>query len=178
MRAVLLSVVTLLYPLMVYWGLGHAEPRWLALLLAGMAIARALTTRDKVWLMAAGGALLLSLVSLLGNQIWPLKLYPVLVSLLLLVVFATSLIQTPTAIERIARIREPDLDAAGVAYTRTVTKVWCAFFIINGSIALVTAVWASEAIWALYTGLISYGLMGVLFAAELLVRRRVRARHG
>jgi len=31
-------------------------------------------------------------------------------------------------------------------------------------------------IWALYNGLISYGLMGLLFAGEWLVRRRVRAR--
>ena len=28
--------------------------------------------------------------------------------------------------------------------------------------------------WALYTGLISYGLIGLLFAGEWLIRQRVR----
>jgi len=65
-----------------------------------------------------------------------------------------------------------------VAYTRRVTQVWCGFFVLNGSVALVTALWASDATWALYNGLISYCLMGCLFAGEWLVRRKVKAGHG
>ncbi|GAB3246077.1 COG4648 family protein [Chitinimonas naiadis] len=180
MRAVIISVLTLAYPLLVYLGLGHFEPRWLALMLAGVALARAYATRERVWLAAAAGALLLAAASALGNQALPLKLYPVLVSTVLLVVFATSLFYPPSVIERLARLREPDLPPEGVAYTRRVTQVWCGFFVINGSIALYTALWASDAAWALYNGLISYGLMGALFAGEWLVRRRVKARlaHG
>ena len=180
MRAVIISVLTLAYPLLVYLGLGHFEPRWLALMLAGVALARACATRERVWLAAAAGAMLLAAASALGNQALPLKLYPVLVSSVLLVVFATSLFYPPSVIERLARLREPDLPPEGVAYTRRVTQVWCGFFVINGSIALCTALWATDAIWALYNGLISYGLMGVLFAGEWLVRRRVKARlaHG
>jgi uncharacterized membrane protein len=51
------------------------------------------------------------------------------------------------------------------------------FFLINGAIALATALWASEAVWSLYTGVISYGLMGALFGIEFLVRLRFKRLH-
>jgi uncharacterized membrane protein len=38
-------------------------------------------------------------------------------------------------------------------------------------------VWASEALWSLYTGVIAYGLMGLLFGGEWLVRRRFQRLH-
>jgi uncharacterized membrane protein len=44
----------------------------------------------------------------------------------------------------------------------------------NGLMAAALTLWAPLTWWALYTGLISYGLMGLLFAGEWLVRRRVR----
>jgi uncharacterized membrane protein len=61
----------------------------------------------------------------------------------------------------------------GVIYTRKVTWAWCGFFALNGTAALVTALWASERIWALYNGLVAYVLIGLLFAGEWLVRQRV-----
>jgi uncharacterized membrane protein len=168
-------LATLLYPLIIYLGMGRFEPRWLALFLLAIALARALVSRDPVWLAAAAGALLLVAVSVLGNQTLPLKLYPVLVSAVMLTVFGLSLLHPPSAIERIARLQHPDLPVQAIAYTRKVTMVWCVFFIGNGCIALATAAWASDRVWALYTGLISYLLMGILFAGEWLVRRRLQA---
>ena len=111
------------------------------------------------------------------NQALPLKLYPALINAVLLVVFAASLAFPPTAVERIARLSEPDLPPSGVAYTRRVTQVWCGFFVLNGALALATALWMSDRAWALYNGLIAYGLIGLLFGVEWLVRQRVRAGH-
>jgi uncharacterized membrane protein len=178
LRAGMVWLATLFYPLIIYLGMGRFEPRWLALFLLAVALARALVSRDPVWMAAAGGALLLVAVSIVGNQTLPLKLYPVLVSAVMLAVFGLSLLHPPSAIERLARLREPDLPDAAIAYTRKVTMVWCAFFIGNGAIALATATWASNQVWALYTGLISYVLMGLLFGGEWLVRRRLRDRLG
>ena len=62
-------------------------------------------------------------------------------------------------------------------YTRRVTQVWCGFFVFNGSLALLTALYASDGVWMLYNGLLAYVLMGILFAGEWLVRQRVRAVH-
>jgi len=175
LRTALLWLLTLLYPLAIYFGLGHVQPRWLALLLLGMALARAVTSRDRLWLAATAGAAVLVLFSVLGNDAMPLKLYPVLVNAVMLTVFGISLRHPPTVIERLARLQEPELSAHGVAYTRKVTWVWCGFFVLNGSIALITALWCPDKVWALYNGLIAYVLMGVLFAGEWLVRRRVKA---
>ena len=72
-----------------------------------------------------------------------------LVNASLLVLFAASLLHPPSLIERLARLQQPDLPAAAVAYTRRVTQVWCGFFVLNGSIAAYTALYASAAQWAL-----------------------------
>lgn len=176
-QTALVWLATLLYPLVIYFGLEWFEPRWLALLLLAIVTARAAISRDPVWIAAAGGALVLVIVSALANEILPLKLYPVLVNTVMLGIFAVSLRHPPSAVERIARLREPNFPPEAVAYTRKVTMVWCLFFVCNGGIALVTALWASDRVWAAYNGLIAYVLMGLLFAGEWLVRQRVIARH-
>jgi uncharacterized membrane protein len=105
------------------------------------------------------------------SNVWlPLKLYPVFVNTALLAIFAYSLIYPPSIIERFARLRDPDLPAQAIGYTRRVTQVWFVFFAINGAFALMTALWASPAIWTLYNGVIAYLMMGVLFAGEYFVR--------
>ncbi|MBD9481231.1 hypothetical protein [Pseudoxanthomonas sp. PXM02] len=175
--AAIFVVLSVAYPLVVYWAMGRFEPRWLAVLLLVLALLRAAATRQAVWLAAAAGAALLATLATVFNEALPLKLYPALVNAVLLVVFATSLVFPPSAVERIARLTEPDLPPEGVAYTRRVTQVWCVFFVFNGTLALVTALWMSDGAWALYNGLIAYVLIGVLFSIEWLVRRRVRARH-
>lgn len=169
------AVLTLAYPLVVYFGIGRVNPAWMAVLLVVVATLRALASPDRYWWFAAAAAVLLAVAAMLGNDWLPLKLYPVLVNAVLLTVFAFSLGYPPTIIERLARLHEPDLPASGVLYTRRVTQVWCGFFVVNGAIALATALYASEATWALYNGCIAYLLMGLLFAGEWIVRRGHRA---
>ncbi len=177
---ILLALLTFAYPFLVYAGIGRLEPRWLALLLCTLALARALATRDRFWLLAAAGATLLAAASIASNALLPLKLYPVLVNGVLFMIFFSSLFSPVSAVEKMARLREPDLPPAAVRYTRLVTRVWCAFFVINGGLALATAQLASDEIWALYNGLIAYVLIGTLFGIEWLVRRKFmrRSAHG
>lgn len=154
------------------------EPRLLAGLLVLAAGLRMLAVKnDRVarWWMA--GALLLAMAAAWGNAWMPLKLYPVLVNAAMLGLFGYSLIAPPSLIERLARLQEPDLPLQAVHYTRRVTQVWCGFFLVNGAIALATALWASPAIWSLYNGVIAYGLMGILFGGEYLIRQRFKQRH-
>jgi uncharacterized membrane protein len=102
-----------------------------------------------------------------------LLLYPVLVNAVMFVFFGATLLRPPSAIEVLARLREPDLPAVAVAYTRRVTAVWTVFFAGNGAVALFT-VTMDQYWWALYNGLIAYLLMGLLFGGEWLLRRRFR----
>lgn len=175
LRLPLFVLLSLAYPLLVYSFLGRFEPRWLSLLLFVLAVLRALGTRTQGGWWIAAGAGILAAWSMLANAALPLKLYPVLVNLLLLALFGLSLRFGPPLVERLARLKEPDLPPVAVRYTRRVTQIWCVFFLFNGSIALATAVWASERVWALYNGLIAYVLIGALMAGEWLVRRRVKA---
>ena len=169
--------ITVLYPLAIWFGHGQIEPRWLAglLLLAAATRVPALKLSGAArWSVA--GALLLVGCALWTNLLLPLKLYPVLVSAALLGGFGYSLLTPVSAVERMARLRGGDFPPAAQAYMRTVTKVWCGFFIVNGALALATALWSSEAVWSL-SGVISYALMGVLFGAEYLVRLRFKRLH-
>lgn len=176
MRKLLFIALSLGYPLLVYFSLGRFEPRWLSLLLFALALLRALGAQQRQWWWIVAGTGVLASWALLGNAALPLKLYPVFVNVGLLLLFSISLYFGPPVIERLARLREPQLPAEAVVYTRKVTQVWCGFFVLNGSLALATALYASERVWALYNGLIAYVLMGMLFAGEWLLRQRVKAR--
>jgi uncharacterized membrane protein len=171
-------LITLLYPLAIWLGHGQVEPRLLAGLLLLAALVRLPTLKmDRVGRWWLGGALLLVALAVWGNALLPLKLYPVLVSVAMLAVFGYSLIAPPSIVERIARLREPNLPPQAIDYTRRVTQVWCGFFAVNGLVALITALWASPAVWSLYNGVIAYLLMGLLFSGEYMVRLRFKRRH-
>ena len=167
----------ILYPFAIWWGYGQVEPRFLAglLLLAGLTRLRAMraSAAGRWWL---AGTLLLLLIAVWGNDFLPLKLYPVLVNAAMLSIFAYSLFVPPSIVERWARMREPDLPAQSIGYTRRVTQIWCIFFVVNGALALVTALWASAATWSLYNGVIAYLLMGLLFAGEYGIRCNFKRR--
>ncbi len=165
-------LATLLYPLAIWLGLAHFEPRWLALLLLAMALLRAAVSREAVWLAAAACAAGLVVASMLSNDGTPLKLYPFLVNVAFLTVFSTSLRRPPTVIERLARLQHPELPPEAIPYLRKVTLAWCVFFFFNGSVALYTAIHASDAAWALYNGLIAYGLIGAMLLGERVIRPR------
>lgn len=105
----------------------------------------------------------------IGNTSSPYY-YPVIVSFLTSGVFLLTILRPPSLVERIARIRNPNLDKAGVVYTKKVTVVWGVFLLINGGVSLWTALAKNEELWAIYNGLISYLLMGVLFCGEFLYR--------
>ena len=169
-----------LYPLLIFAGLQFMDARSVALLLLiGLAlryrarVVRLLNGFSLVQFVALGIPPLLGLAVLVTNSETLLRLYPAAISASMLILFGLTLLYPPTMVERFARMQEGGLSPKGVQYTRRVTETWCAFFAINGAIAVYTAVFASRELWALYNGLLSYLVMGALFAGERLVRRRV-----
>lgn len=169
----ILGAVLICYPALVYYGLQNYGPRMIAIILLLVVSIRSVITRDhlSVWLWLI--ALTAAAFSFVSNTPLGLKLYPVLVNATMLAVFSISLFRGATVIERFAKLQEPNLPPEGIKYCRKVTMVWCVFFIFNGILAALT-ISASDAIWALYNGLISYIIMGALFAGELIVRHRSR----
>ena len=174
----LLVVAGLLYPFAVYYGMEHLSPRLFAALLGGLWLARAISQRGQPgsrWM--AGAALAFCALLGLAGEPALLRWYPVLLNLMLLVLFGLSLKFGPPLVERLARLQEPELPEHAVRYTRQVTAVWAGFFLATGLVVTALTLWAPLSWWTLYTGLIAYALMGLLFAAEWLIRQRVR-RHG
>lgn len=174
--------LTLAYPLAVYFGLQVLEPRTLGLMLLLIILLRHWRAAGRF---AAGIGLAewgaftmlcgLAATIMFSNNASLLLVYPVTVSLSMLFLFGQSLLYPPTVIERFARLSVPELPPEGVRYTRIVTWVWCGFFVINAAISGAT-VFAPREYWALYNGLISYILMGLLFGGEWIVRSVLQRR--
>ena len=172
-----LLMVGLIYPFAVYFGKEHLTPRMFALLLGALWLARLLSSKQTTVARITGlFALAFCLLLGLAGSEALLRWYPVLISLVLLGLFGSSLLSGMPMVERLARLTEPELPPAAVHYTRQVTWLWVSFFIFNASVAAGLALWAPLAWWTLYTGLIAYLLMGLLFAGEWLVRQRIRSR--
>ena len=110
-----------------------------------------------------------------------LKLYSVVVSASFLFVFGSSLFFPPPIVFRFATLKDKSILTSPTKslveqYCRTVTKVWCAFFIANGTISALTAMSANDTLWSVYNGGVSYVLMGLLFSIEYIIRRKVNAK--
>ncbi|MDE1482221.1 hypothetical protein KKJ22_05590 [Xenorhabdus bovienii] len=130
---------------------------------------------DTGWILSIAG-IILGLASFFLRSHQLLMYYPVVVNGVLLTLFGSSLRYGPPVVERMARLKEADLPPEGVAYTRKVTQIWCLFFIFNGTVALGTCLYNDMKLWALWNGMVSYLLIGLLIAIEWLVRQQVKKR--
>lgn len=180
-RAVASVVLKLAYPVVIvaFWRIG--SPRYIGLaLLALLWLQRWLGTGSIGALMNRftrlewGAALVMSGVSTaiaVTDSEALLRAYPIVANAAMLVAFGATLRGgKQSMIEKFARLRRPDLDARAVCYTRRVTQIWCGFFVLNGAVSAVCAIWASRALWALYNGVVTYLLVGMLIVAEIAWR--------
>ncbi|EPY7298561.1 hypothetical protein ACXEI0_001871 [Klebsiella quasipneumoniae] len=175
----LTGILLLAWPFIIWFGLAHNSLQGLLPLMALMLFLRFRQTRRRagalsvVTQIVAVAGMTLCIASYLLKTHQLLLFYPVVVNSVMLAVFGGSLWSRMPIIERLARLREPDLPERAVRYTRRVTQIWCAFFIINGGIALFTALYGDLSLWTAWNGMISYLLMGTLMAGEWLVRQQV-----
>jgi len=188
---VLSGILAFLYPFLIYAGLHYfnASSKVLVLLIVAVGTVYFLAYTDdakgkgirnlRFWGMITA-VLILSVLTYLTENIGYAKLYPVIMNIFLLMSFSLTLQKGPNMIFRFATLQDKSIleseeKSAIENYCRKVTVVWIGFFIINGSIAFFTVFWADDKIWTLYNGFISYICMGMLFAIEWIVRKRVSA---
>lgn len=169
------SIGLLLYPLLVYQFASLDRPlllaTTLALLLSLRLFAMGTLTKPRL-LLALLVVLSFCTLAQFDTQLRVLRLYPVLISLGGAGFCLYSLKHPPSAIERFARRMGMEVPDAAISYLRGVTTVWLAFFCLNAAVAAYTAVAANISHWALYNGLISYLIIGLLLVGEWLYRRR------
>ena len=177
-----LAIVSIAYPFVASIAVRRLGPGWVVLALCVLILLRlVLGLGRRVPLTAtvsmAIAAATLGLVALVDTQ-RSVRLYPVFMNAAALAAFAATLVKPPSMIERLARLHDPDLPESGVRYTRRVTWVWCGFFVVNGAIALWTALAASWQVWTFYNGMLAYAAMGALLGGEWVVRQFVRPAGG
>lgn len=171
------------YPIIVYLGITNWSPRAVAVLLL-LVLVPVLSlryrnrSREQLWAVVQVPLSVLAVLILaaLTNDRRLVLALPVVVNGVLLLHFASSLRGAVPVVERLARLEQPELSPSEVRYCRSVTWLWVSFFVVNGLVAGVLAVTGPLSLWAVYTGLVSYLLIGVLFTGEFVVRR-VRFRH-
>lgn len=184
--AVVQTILTIAYPLLIVWALTHFPPRSVAVVILGLLALRGavhvLRRRGAPGAPGARGAripwslavpvvsvVVVSAATAIANDPLGLLLAPVFVNVALLASFALSLRREPI-VETLARLQVERLAPAEVRYCRRVTQVWCGFFVLNGLVSFVLAWTRSLDAWAIYTGFLAYCLMGLLFAGEYVYR--------
>jgi uncharacterized membrane protein len=182
---VLQAVVLLAYPLAVWFGLSRFSTRYVGLLVLVLLLpnlVRTLLRRPKQLLATIGLPVAvagLMLVAILFNDVRFVLAYPALVNLVLLVQFGITLREgSQSMVERFARLQVDYLSPRELAYCRIVTASWCGFFVLNGGACAAFGAFATREWWALYTGLLSYLILGLLFAVEFTIRKYLFRRFG
>lgn len=175
--AVLQVLLGIAYPVLIFMALSWLEPRQIALAILALTGLRFFLSRPalgaqvmkEVWVLSVCVVAVVGITAAFNDPIG-FMMTPVLVNAVFLGSFGLSLRSDRPMVERFARLQVEGLSDDEVRYCRSVTWIWCAFFVANGSICLHLALARELEIWALYTGLVSYVLMGMLFAGEYVYR--------
>ena len=172
------GIALILYPIGVYFCLTRFGPRvsaaLLLVLLLPVVILRARRLTKGVVASVTFVPLLATLIlvaALVLNREGLVLFVPVAINGLLALAFGWSVGSKPPMIERFARLIDPDLTKEEVRWCRFWTVIWTGYFVCNGSVTLLLALWAPLGWWTTYTGLIAYVLMGCLFGVEYSVRK-------
>jgi uncharacterized membrane protein len=178
-RRPLAVAVCCAYPLLNHAAAVYGEPR-----LAALGVALVVWALASGWLGVAGALLVATPVfalSLWAARSFPsLLLYapPLVINLALCVLFASTLFpgRDPlvTGFARMERAGPLPSDLA--RYTRSLTGVWAGFFALMATISAILAATGPLAAWSLFTNLLNYLLVVLLFVIEYAYRR-VRYRH-
>lgn len=171
------SVLAFGSPVVLYFAVtsGHIERG--ALLLLAYAVLRAVPAvvaarREQLWaaLRLPLVAVACALASVWAHEPRALLVLPGASQLAFSAVFLGSLRGTPL-VEHFARMRTSELGPAQIAYCRTVTKVWGGVLAGAALLGFALAVWAPVRVWAAFTTVGSYTIVGVTYATEYVIRR-------
>jgi uncharacterized membrane protein len=124
---------------------------------------------------------LLSLSVLLVGFYLPEKIVvlpPILIFATMAYTFASTLRSgSVPLITRIALVIRGELPDYVMVYTRKATLAWVIFFLVMMFINLFLAMFASLEIWSYFANFIAWGLTGLMFLGEYLVRRYSMPNH-
>ncbi|WP_439287447.1 hypothetical protein [Lonepinella sp. BR2357] len=166
---ILAHIASLAFPLLYLWQGSTENWNSVALLMALLWGVKGLIDPPERRFFILVIAVLFALFALVRSELF--YFYPIGVNLLMLALFGGSLWQKQTLVERLARLREPALPEFAVRYTRVVTQLWCGLFILNIVLLSLFLAMQQYQLWAWYSGVIAYVLMGGLMVGEYGIRQ-------
>lgn len=194
------AIVMAVYPLIVYYSIGHLPLSSLAGLLFAFCLLRvflldwqASNNKENNQQLSGGnapslparsarylqlllvGGLCLLVVWFQNDQL--LRYYPVLMNLSFATLFFWSLSTEKSLIERMMSLVKQDVSAQAKRYMRGLTKIWAALLLANTLISWYTACCLSIQYWALYNGLLAYLIFAIFTLFELVFRHHYKKRH-
>ena len=171
-------LVVLLYPVISHTAIVLGHPQWSAiylLALIGYFLVKELIdskykTALVLLILFIAGSWLVS-----GEQLFIfMYLPPVVISLALLVIFGRTLqADNVPIITRYAELIDGELSNELVDYTYRVTQIWTFFFFLLFVECIALAIFAPTAIWSLFTNVINYVAIAVMFIAEYIYRKKI-----
>ena len=177
------GVLFVAYSGLSHYSNSHAQARDLATLLA----LAPMLTLGLVLMWRWRGALLAMLaaagIALLSHYFWPqlTRNFPLVYLIqqlgfhgLMAATFGLSLFpgRCPLCTQFADKVHGP-LGPAELRYTRQVTAAWAVFFLANAAATVLLYAFAPLRIWSMCVNFCSLPLIGLMFAAEYAVRRRV-----
>ncbi len=145
--------------------------RFLPWLLAGILGWRALRTQATAERLLWGGLSLALVIGMLWLGPAVTKTVPGVTFLLLAWVFGRTLRSPPPLIERMVRLQFKDIPPHLLAYTRRLTQLWTAFFLVLALVSFALTFLAAGQVWTWFHGIGIYLLIGLLITGEYLYRR-------
>jgi uncharacterized membrane protein len=148
------------------------------LLLLGIFWQALLNKRLLPWALFVSLSAFIVLLEYLDLMQYLLYLLPVIIPGLLLIFFGKTLLpgQEPliTAIGEAAR---GPLTMAMRKYTRLLTQLWCLVFFIMMVWSSVLPWIQQPLLWSWFTNVINYGIVGILFVGEFMLRKKLFPEH-
>jgi uncharacterized membrane protein len=164
-------------PWVLYWTLSQQRVDVAAITLIGWVIVRTIPVLVSAKREQRAAALQLPAIALVfaslgwasNNGTWLLVL-PSATQATFGLAFLRSLSGTPL-IEHFARMMKPELSVPEQAHCRGWTRIWGVYLLVLAATGLALARWATLAVWTVYVGVLSYVLVGMLFAVEYVIRK-------
>lgn len=135
------------------------------------------------WILLYGLLALAGLLSLVGGRVLALFLPQVIINLSLALMFGVTLRRGRTPlIERFMRQQYGDaMHPVLVPYARRLTWIWTLFLVAMALISVGLALFGTLKAWSLFTNIVNYLLVAILFVAQFVYTRlyyRVQAPRG
>ena len=129
--------------------------------------------RSPGWGTLVGIGIVVGLVIIAANRnsTFALFLPPIAINLLLLVVFAKTLLPgNEPLITQLCRLERGEIPPELVSYTRRLTWVWTTFFTALVIESVLLPAYASIEVWSLFTNILNYLFIVALFVGEYFYR--------